>query len=321
MIGTQQINRHNSLSHMADDTKRMRSRIIKCKYSDPDTANVFMDPFFTHYFIWYRSHGENFINGVTCEDVEYWETYQYITELLKKFNGTQKKFFIGNWEGDWYLLPGKNKTIDAPQYRVNGMIDWINIRYKALCDARRNHPSTVKVYYYVELNRLMDAMNGGYRRLVNAVLPHVTVDFVSLSSYDIQDRPKLICEKAISFVEKHANFSKLLDEEWTRRVFIGEFGIPSCRFDYDDVRHRNANIEVMDKYLSLGCPFVLYWAMYNNELLDNGEPKGLWLINNKGRETLLYQYFKKYAEEFYTGLTGDEKDKYDETSDVYLSSI
>jgi len=48
--------------------------------------------------------------------------------------------------------------------------------------------------------------------------------------------------------------------------------------------------------LEWGCPFVLYWEMYNNEVRD-GRQRGFWLIDNMGRSKqpvylTLQQYFR-----------------------------
>ena len=64
------------------------------------------------------------------------------------------------------------------------MIAWVNNRQKAVDDAKRDTlHREVQVYYYVEVNRVVDAMQGK-TRLTNDVLPKTDVDFVSYSSYD-----------------------------------------------------------------------------------------------------------------------------------------
>jgi hypothetical protein len=90
-------------------------------------------------------------------------------------------FFLGHWEGDWYLLPDRNPDNNPTQKSIDGMIDWLNIRQKAVDDARadamKENPSIKsKVYHYTEVNRVRDAMINNKPRLVNEVLPHVDVD-------------------------------------------------------------------------------------------------------------------------------------------------
>lgn len=293
MIGTQQIGGGYSLLQMAQETKDMNSRIIKCRYHDEGVEEVLSDPYFMYYFIWYRSHGKNFVSGVVDTETEYRETFEYVSMLLSKFKGTGKTFFIGNWEGDWYLLPKKDKSIDAPPERTNGMVKWINIRYKALCDARDSVKSDVKVYYYIEMNRVTDAYEHGLKRIVNEVLPQVTTDFISLSSWELQEKPTEYIAKIFDYINSYACYSGSSPPGLTPgRIFIGECGIPSVRFNYDGIKHRDANKDIFNKFKTLGCPFVLYWAMHNNEFKPDGRPKGLWLIDDNEEKTPLYEFFK-----------------------------
>ncbi len=39
---------------------------------------------------------------------------------------------------------------------------------------------------------------------------------------------------------------------------------------------------VMRAGLKWGCPFVLYWEMYNNEVTPDGRQRGFWLIDDHG---------------------------------------
>ena len=45
--------------------------------------------------------------------------------------------------------------------------------------------------------------------------------------------------------------------------------------------------------LEWGCPFVLYWEMYNNEVRD-GRQRGFWLIDDKGRKQPVYRTLQQY---------------------------
>ena len=49
----------------------------------------------------------------------------------------------------------------------------------------------------------------------------------------------------------------------------------------------NLSRRVMRAGLEWGCPFVLYWEMYNNEVRD-GRQRGFWLIDNEGRKQPVY---------------------------------
>jgi len=201
-------------------------------------------------------------------------------------------FYLGNWEGDWYLLPDKDKTRDAPQERIEGMIQWHQIRFSALRQAREKFPdSRAKVYYYIEMNRVTDAFTHGMKRIVNSVLPHVQTDFVSLSSWELQEKSKEDISDIFDYINSYANYSQEIP--WNHKIMIGEFGIPSYRFGFDGEKHADANVEIYNKYMSLGCEFILYWAMHNNEHKPDGSPKGLWLINDEGEKVPFFYTIQK----------------------------
>lgn len=78
-----------------------------------------------------------------------------------------------------------------------------------------------------------------------------------------------------------------------KRVFVGEFGISADEFGYDPIKHEKANREIIIKFLKWGCPYILYWEMYNNEVRD-GMHRGFWLINDKNEKQPLYYTFQRF---------------------------
>lgn len=38
-----------------------------------------------------------------------------------------------------------------------------------------------------------------------------------------------------------------------------------------------------------GCPFVLYWQIYNNEVYSDGGQRGFWMIDDKGKKQPIYR--------------------------------
>jgi hypothetical protein len=211
--------------------------------------------------------------------------------LLKAYNGTGKSFYLGNWEGDW-LLTHTDPNYVPTTAEVESMIDWASTRQQAVNDARRDTPhANVHVYYYIEVNRVRDAMNGKVR-VANKVLPRTNPDFVSYSSYDAQNGD----------IEK--NFAEALEYLQARlapkpaisgnRVFIGEYGMPRLgnSAQAQDMLARR----VMRAGLQWGCPFVLYWEMYNNEVTADGRQRGFWLIDNHGiKQPAYFTHQKFYA--------------------------
>ena len=45
---------------------------------------------------------------------------------------------------------------------------------------------------------------------------------------------------------------------------------------------------VMRTGLEWGCPFVLYWELYNNEIYPDGRQRGFWMIDDKGVKQPVY---------------------------------
>ena len=224
-------------------------------------------------------------------DAERQEIYDLAKHLLRTYNGTGKSFYLGNWEGDW-LLTHTDPNYAPTTEEVQSMINWTNTRQKAVDDARRDTPhANVHVYYYVEVNRVRDAMKGKVR-VANKVLPRTNPDFVSYSSYDAQNGD----------IEK--NFAEALDYLQAqlapkprisgKRVFIGEYGMPLLgnSAEAQDILARH----VMRAGLKWGCLFVLYWEMYNNEVTADGRQRGFWLIDDHGIKQPAYFTHQKFYE-------------------------
>jgi hypothetical protein len=220
------------------------------------------------------------------------ELYDLTKHLLKTYNGTGKSFYLGNWEGDWLLTRMDPNYVPTTE-EVQSMIDWANTRQKAVDDARRDTPhANVHVYYYVEVNRVRDAMAGKVR-VANKVLPRTNPDFVSYSSYDSQ----------VGDIEK--NFAEALDHLQAqlapkpgisgKRIFIGEYGMPLL----GNSAQAQASLacHVMRAGLRWGCPFVLYWEMYNNEVTPDGRQRGFWLIDDHGVKQPVYFTHQKFYEQ------------------------
>lgn len=233
-------------------------------------------------------------------EAERQEIYDLTRYLLKTYDGSGKTFYLGNWEGDW-LLTHMNPDYVATPEEVQNMIDWARARQKAVDDARRDTPhASVEVYYYIEVNRVQDAHDGKVR-VTNKVLPSANPDFVSYSSYDAQrgDIEKTYAE-ALDYIQSQLAPKTGLP---AKRVFIGEYGMPlmgnTAAAQDKLVRH------VLRAGLRWGCPFVLYWEMYNNEVTPDGKQRGFWLIDDKNvkqpayfTHAGFYEKAKAYVAEF-----------------------
>ncbi len=259
---------------------------------DPACKTV-LDMPFTYYVIWtYPFHRADWHNGFPKEsqEKEYREIYDFAAHLLKTYAGSGKSFYLGHWEGDWSLRGSGNTTDEekvTPQ-AIQGMIDWLNVRQKAIEDAKRDVPhANVQIWHYTEVNRV-DLSMKGKKTVANDVLPKTSIDFVSYSCYDHQRDPAKL-KAALDYIESKlppkAGFSG-------KRVFIGEYGFPAVHFtpEKQDAMSR----QVMRAALEWGCPFALYWELYNNEIDKDGKQRGFWMINDKHEKQPIYFTHQRY---------------------------
>lgn len=271
-------------------TGRSYQNITSLVRDDPSFSSV-LDMPFNYYFFWARSHS-NWADGYSeaerAEDsVQVGDLARY---LLTKYNNTGKSFYIGHWEGDWYLLPNYDVGYVPSDTRINGMIKWFRTRQNAVDEAKRvTSSSNVNVYTYCEVNRVVDAMNG-LKRVVNYVLPYTNVDYVSYSSYDAQGMNQAEYNAVMNYIESNL---PLRPEIKGKRVFIGEMGRCAQDFGFSASQHESVNRENIRKALAWGAPFILYWEMYNNEIKD-GVHRGFWLIDNANVKWPLYNTYSAH---------------------------
>jgi len=241
----------------------------------------------------------------------YREIYDLTAHLLKRYSGSGKTFFLGNWEGDWHTLrENYDYNLDPKPEAIQGAIRWFNLREQAVADARRDTPhADVKVHFYIELNHVRKAMDRDRPTIVNRVLPHIRTDYVSWSSYDVTkpaallggEAGRALVLKALDYIEAHLPPSEVKG----KRVFIGEYGFELAAYKDADLQ-RKYTASIMKWALEWGCPFVLYWELYCNEVEPaTGKSRGYWLIDDQGAKQpvwFLHQEFlargRKYLEDY-----------------------
>ena len=247
---------------------------------DPSYRRVFAMPF-AYYVIWtYAFTPRWWLKGFPAEeqDKEYREIYAFVAHLLKTYSGTGKTFFLGHWEGDWHLRPDLNTQTDAnvtPE-SLQGMIDWLNTRQRAVDDAKRRTPLMACRSITIPKSTTSRPFRWRGDPASPTGCSPTNVDFVSYSTYDsLDDIPNKI-PRALDYIE-----SKLPPKAGIagKRVFIGEYGFAA--HTYPEPERDRRSRQVMRIGLEWGCPFVLCWQMYNNEF-SNGVENGYWLIDNHG---------------------------------------
>lgn len=276
--------------------------LVELARDEPSHRKV-LDMPFANFQLWAEPFAStSWKEGLSKEhaELEYQEMHTLAAHLLKTYSGSGKTFYLGHWEGDNLLRGGISKEADAkmtPQ-RVQGMIDWLNVRQRAVDDAKRDTPhQNVQVWHYTELNHPTISMRESRPTLVNEVLPHVAVDFVSYSAYDVTNVPKAKEIKAVlDYIE-----SKLMPKAGIpgRRVFIGEYGYSvfhNGKPHHSPEEQNRLSLITIQAALEWGCPFILYWELYNNELEPDGRQRGFWMIDDKGVKQPVYETHRRYYE-------------------------
>ncbi len=266
------------------------------------------------YYDWSQGYSE------TERFDEYQQMYDLTCYLLTTFNNSGKTFLLGNWEGDWAVMGApydRNKEI--PQKAFDGMIQRMNNRQLAVDNAKMDTShKNVHVYHYMEVVLVEDTIQRGKNTLTNCVLPYVNVDYVSFSCYsslgdywddsipfDVRKQHlKAKLKMALDFIDGHIpETNKSLP--WEKRVFIGEYGFRRFHRGTQKIllsAEEQAGLmqTAAATALSWGCPFVLYWQMYDNECEEGGaDPSGFAMIDSNGRKQPLYYVHKKYYEHAY----------------------
>lgn len=232
----------------------------------------------------------------------YQEIYDFTAYLLKTYSGSGKSFYLGNWEGDWHLQEERyDHAYDPNETAIRGAIDWFNLRSKAVADARRDTPHEgVQVFFYIEINHVRKALTEDRPALVNRVLPHIDTDYVSWSSYDItkeaakrggEEGKKMVMD-ALNYIEAHLPPSDLPG----KRVMIGEYGFENASAPSPQLQARYS-ADLIRWGLEWGCPFILYWQLYCNEIdAKTRRHRGYWLIDDRGEEQPVWHLFTGFLE-------------------------
>lgn len=258
-----------------------------------------MDMPFTYYHVWaYPKEDIEWKDGVDeREERRLYDEFRGLAAyLLGKYDGTGKQFYLGHWEGDWTLSGVQDWKIDPTPERIAGFTKYLQIRQRAIEDARREVTHrNVEVFNYVEVNLVAKGLSGEKPTMTNSVLEKVNPDFVSYSCYDVlfAPDPATALRRALDEIE-----SKLKPKPGLtgKRVFVGEFAVKSSLADYDGEAHAKLNRKMARAMVAWGCPFVLYWQFYCNER-NTAKPRGYegyWLVDNGNRKTPLHDFFRGY---------------------------
>ncbi len=185
----------------------------------------------------------------------YRNTYDFAAELLNRYKGKNRTFIIQNHEGDWHIVPPAAAGLD------NYKRYW-SARQKAIEDARRDHPSDVKVYQLCEVVRVRPSLEQNQPSLARDVLPSVACDLVGYSAYESALDPKgrETLTAALNYLRSVARPSPTFG---SNQVVISEIGIPEL--ESYSATQQSLVASIIREQLSQGMPYVLFWTLYDNE--------------------------------------------------------
>jgi hypothetical protein len=226
--------------------------------------------------------------------------YELARHLLTQYEGTGKTFVLQHWEGDWMVRGNYKGDVEPVPSALANMVEWLNARQAGVNQAREEvGQQGVRVYHAAEVNRVVQSMRSGFPNVVNKVLPHTSLDLISYSAWDSATEhyadPKVLRD-ALDFIAANAPDSA---DFGNRNVYIGEFGMPESGYSLDKIQTAIPN--TVRTALDWGCPYVVYWQLYCNELKDpnaklpvksNDAVRGFWLIRPDGTKSWLWDYFQ-----------------------------
>jgi len=277
---------------------------------DQTEIKEILDMPFTDYLFWVSSFSvPNWDNNIDAtglipakRNLIYDEVYDLAVYLLETYSGTGKTFYLGNWEGDWKFagqgtIQGADPTI-VPANRIQAMIDWANIRQKAVNDAKvATTYSDVNLWYYLEANR-MDWVRDGLPGVVNSVIPAMEqkLDFLSFSSYSLHKDgsgtasvERMHSDLDILQAAIDANISSSATGS---RLMIGEYGYIYNASNYGDLeRFAWEHALALRNFLSWQggtLRFILQWQFYNADESSPGVSKKMCQIDEQGSPRPLY---------------------------------
>lgn len=214
------------------------------------------------------------LDHISNEENEFKELAMYLNQ-----NFPHKKFILQNWESDnAVFLEG-----DIPENKSHNYIFSLLTNLKILIESRKNgidraqNGKVKNVFSAIEINMVRIAQEKGLFRIVNTILPHIPIDYVSYSCYDsinadtLSKKPFLDCVEYIrEQTKEHRNPPK---------IYIGEWGLPLKK-----VENSIAKVVVdnaLQSFIESQIEFHLYWQIYDNEDI------GFYLIEPNGNFSLV----------------------------------
>lgn len=235
----------------------------------------------------------------------YQEIYDAAVYLLKTYRDREITFILKNWEGDWLLRglgTSKQKWMAVPaqerSLRVKNMTEWFRVRQQAVSDARAKVKRTkAKIYFAVEVNKPIESM-AGITGIASDILPNITVDMVSWSSYDGMNDPRKMF-RGIGYLREQLHPTPYM--KGRKEVIIGEIGIPENVSKRPTAERWD---ELFGAIFAQDVRLVIDWEIYCNEPKDGRQNdfktkrtaedmRGFWMIRPDGSKSETCLFWEK----------------------------
>ena len=241
--------------------------------------------------------GLDYESDFSDEEKQFYEVAAY---LLKHYADRDVTFILQHWEGDWMLRGQEGKIWTALpaaelKRRCDGFIRFLSARQRGVERARKEAGSgRSRVFNAAEVNRVWDGTKG-IPTLTTHVLPHVTLDLVSWSSYDGMS-DAVATWQGVELIRNHMRPSPVFGRN---AVYIGEIGKPE-----NNGAAEKEIVEWWDRalgvFFAMDIPWIIHWELYCNEPKDGTksdrrprraeELRGFWLLRPDGSLSFAAKY-------------------------------
>lgn len=189
------------------------------------------------------------------------EWYAFTLYLRNTYKGSGRRFFLGDWEGDWQLagIGSTNPDANITDQDIAGYAAWTKARQDGIDQGKAATPdSDVEVWNYCETNKLSWGVDGN-RGVINSILPALAkVDFVSISANEFRTMTESEIHQALNLVE--SKLPELGGPQTGPRIFISEYNIN--RDTLSDADHAQLYKDLWSKLFEWdgsGLEFILHW--------------------------------------------------------------
>lgn len=264
----------------------------------PYFQELFAKPFSTFILVIPAVTGDSqFLDGLTLEeaDAERDQMYRLTKHLLTAYNDSGKTFILQNWEGDHLLRDGLPAGESPGPVRLQGMIDWWNVRQEGVSQARREVEGRgVEVLHAAEVNSLRHAIEGRVTA-TNDVVPFTNCDLYSYSSWDMGFTARDLT-RALDYLESKAPDNQRFGR---RNIYVGELGMGKGHGAGTEAKRYDRIRQMTEAALAWGVRYAVYWQVYCNAVFRpyGGRPRnrdlqGLWLVPPNGARVVLWRSFE-----------------------------